>query len=63
MLNSPQPGDWIRFMSGGRLVIDEIAYIVPHASWDSTTEAMTVSHGRVPFVDILERRERWTHAD
>lgn len=49
-------GDWIRFMCGGRLVIDEVAYIVPRASWDSTPEAMTVAHGRVRFDDVVELR-------
>ena len=49
-------GDWIRFMHSGRLVIDEIAYLIPRASWDSTIEAMTVSHGRVRLDDGLERR-------
>lgn len=50
-------GDWVRFMHNGRLVIDEVAYLVPRASWDSTIEAMTVAHGRVPIAEILERRE------
>jgi hypothetical protein len=50
-------GDWIRFMHGGRLVIDEVAYLVPRASWDSTLEAMTVANGQVGFDRILERRE------
>ena len=49
-------GDWVRFMHGGRLVIDEIAYLVPRASWDSTIEAMTLRHGRVRIEDVLELR-------
>ena len=53
-----QVGDWIRFMHLGALVIDEVAYLVPRASWDSTLEAMTVRHGRVRMEDVWERRER-----
>ena len=57
-------GDWIRFMHGGRLVIDEVAYLVPRASWDSTIEAMTQAHGRVRIDDILETRHaEATHAE
>lgn len=51
-------GDWIRFMHLGRLVVDEVAYLVPRASWDSTTEAMTQAHGRVRVEDIIERRQQ-----
>lgn len=49
-------GDWIRFLHGGHLVIDEVAYLVPRANWDSTIEAMTVANGRVRMEDILEVR-------
>ena len=49
-------GDWIRFMYQGHLVIDEIAYLVPRASWDSTIQAVTVAHGQVPLDSVLETR-------
>ena len=45
-------------MHHGRLVISEVTYIVPRASWDSTTDAMTRDAGRVRFEDILELRRR-----
>lgn len=57
-MRTPAVGDWIRFMSGGRLVIDQIAYIVPRAPWDSTPEAMTLTHGCVRVEDIIERRQQ-----
>ena len=53
-------GDWIRFMHGGKLVIDEVAYLVRRASWDSTQDAMTVSSGQIDMDDILEVRHRLT---
>jgi hypothetical protein len=56
-----QVGDWIRFMRGGRLVVDEIAYIVPRGLWNSTPEAMTLNHGQVPFESVLEVRRRSSH--
>ena len=53
-------GDWIRFMHGGRLVIDEVAYLVRRASWDSTLDAMTVSSGAIDMDSILEVRHKLT---
>lgn len=56
-----QVGDWVRFMNNGRLVIDEIAYIVPRSSWDKTPQAVTTQHGTVDFEYIQEmRRQRET---
>ncbi len=60
---TPQVGDWIRFMCGGRLVIDEVAYIVQRASWDSTPELITVAHGRVRYDDVLECRAKQAVSD
>ena len=56
--DAPKVGDWIRFMHGGRLVIDEVAYIVPRSPWDSTPEALTVAAGPVPLDRIVEVRRR-----
>jgi hypothetical protein len=49
-------GDWIRFMHDGKLVIDEIAYLVPRAAWDSTIEAVTLAHGQVSLDSVRELR-------
>lgn len=53
------PGDWVRVMRAGRLVVAVVEYIVPRAAWDSTAEAQTLEHGRVSFAEVLEvRRDR-----
>jgi len=52
-----KPGDWIRFMSNGKLVISEVAYVVI-CEWDDTKMAVTVDNGDVSVKDILEHRER-----
>ena len=50
------PGDWIRFLHCGCLVVDVVAYVVPRATWDSTPEAITVHHGQVPRDHVIEVR-------
>lgn len=52
----PRVGDWIRFMYGGRLVIDEIAYVGQRSAFDSTPTYMTTQHGFIAVDSILERR-------
>ena len=54
--DEPKVGDWIRFMHGGRLVIDEVAYLVPRSPYDSTVEAHTIMSGQVSFEWVVELR-------
>lgn len=56
-ITSVKVGDWIRFVRGGQLVIDQVAYIVPRGSWDSTPEVMTIHNGRVIMDCVLEVRK------
>ena len=50
-----QPGDWIRFYQGGKLVIGVVGYVVPRASWESHDKAAT-DIGEVPLNLVREVR-------
>lgn len=48
-------GDWVRFLSAGRVVIGAVQYVRPQAMWPGRMEVITDT-GIVNAEDILEVR-------
>jgi hypothetical protein len=52
---NPQPGDWIRFYTDGRLVIGVVQYVRPRSSWQRCDTVCT-DVGAISADRILETR-------
>lgn len=53
---TPQPGDWVRFYLGGRLVIGTVEYMHESKTWPHRWDVQT-DQGRIHAGDILEIRK------
>lgn len=50
------PGDWVRFLRDGSLVVGVVQYVHSAASWESCMFRVITDAGRTDEVAILELR-------
>lgn len=51
-------GDWIRFQRDNRLLIAEVLYVRPSASWSRSTEEYVTDTGCIEDDGVLEVRSK-----